>query len=517
MKSIYITFLLFFGCIGILSAQDSIYVMSNGEVVFKQALSEIDSISFMNSTLKNVADEMAEDSSISLFYKAYELTGYARQMKEAAYQDDTFDPNVHPWIPMTHTVLEEYPVARQLGYTVLVVNDSVLAGYKECPACPDGVRSVSDLEKVAAYYYSQVYPDGEGVTDLTDKRNYLNRFIAYHCLNRRLSVSRFIKDFDMPNQLKQYDMFEYIETMLDNTLLEVQLDRDQTLDQSQFGLLNSMGDPAKAVRFTSRINQGGSLNGYYQELTKPVIYSKDVMTAISSKRLRLDMSSFFPELATNNMRGNNPAGVAATRGKTHAYLLPVGYLDGLTYSTDTRTTYLGACVAYEDFQGDEFNFKGKYDVSIKTLSVPAGTYEVRLGYQPSAYRGKALFYLDDVVCGDTVNLSLYATDPEIGWVMPGSDATDPYGYENDKLLRSHGYMKAPSSYYCAGHWYGYNAATARLSPYSLRKIIGTFVFDKPGKHTLRVVNVGRASSALLLMMDYLEFVPTSVIPSEGID
>lgn len=475
--------------------------------------------SFLQPSELKLAEKLAQDSLFSLYSNALIATGYADIINNAELEDLTFDPERDIRPLMNHTVLEERPKSRKFGFTILAVSDETLANYMECPATPNGVHSLEDLEKVAVYYYSQVFPDGNGVTDHKDKRNYLNRFIAYHCFNRTLMSSRFIKDYDTPHHFKQYDMHEYIETMLQNTLLEVMIDRSYVVPNSEFGLINSMEDPTKAVMFTSYQNKpnGGAQNGYYHEITKPVIYSNEFIADISSKRLRLEGCSFFPEIATNNMRGNNPTAVAGVVGRTHAYLLPNGYLADMTCSENTRFTYIGACVAYEDFQGDELYLVGTYNFSFKTSPIPAGTYEIRMGYQPTAYRGIAQLYWDSVPCGIPLNLSLYATDPEIGYVAPGSSADDPYGYENDKMMHNRGYMKGPSSYFCFGHWYSYSAATARLSSQSLRKILGTYTFTESKKHTLTVISLGSTSSSTQFMLDYLEFTPTELLETENIE
>lgn len=466
-----------------------------------------------------IGDKFMDDTKFSIYAEALQKTGIADIMNLTPDEDESFDPTFKQWTIMSHTVPEEYPKSRKIGFTIIAPSDESLANWKECPATPNGVNSLSDLEKAAEYYYSKVYPNGAGVTNLKDKRNYLNRFISYHCFNRTLLSSRFIKDYDTPHHFKTYDMFEYIETMLENTLLEVQINRQYKVTNSEFGLINCMGDPSKAVMFTSYTNKpdGGALNGYYHEISKPVVYSNEFIADVSTKRLRLEACSFFPEIATNNMRGNNPTAVAAVPGKTHAYLLPRGYLQDFVASENTRLTYIGACVAYEDFQGDEIYLTGTYNFSMKTSPIPAGTYEIRMGYQPTAYRGIAQLYWDSVPCGIPLNLSLFATDPEIGYVTPGSNREDADGFENDKMMHNRGYMKGPSSYYCYGHWYGYNAATARLSSQSLRRVLGTFTFTESKKHTFTVISLGSTSNSTQFMLDYLEFVPTELLETEGID
>lgn len=466
-----------------------------------------------------IGDKFMEDTRFSIYAKALNMTGIADIMNTTPAEDESFDPDYHQWSLMGHTVTEEYPKSRKFGFTIIAPSDSALAAYKECPACPDGVKSIADLEKVAKYYYSQVFPGNEGIADYKSKKNYLNMFMAYHCFDRTLLSSRFIKDYDTPHHFKQYDMWEYIETMLPNSLIEVHLNRQFVTGQAGLGLINSLSDPNKGVMFTRNTDlpNGGALNGYYHEITKPVIFSKEFIADISSKRLRLEGCSFFPEIATNNMRGNNPTAVAAQPGKTHAYLIPRGYIKDFVASENTRLTYIGACVAYEDFQGDEIYLIGTYNFTMKTCPIPPGTYEIRMGYQPTAYRGIAQLYWDSVPCGIPLNLSLYATDPEIGYVTPGTNSNDQSGYENDKFMHNRGYMKGPSSYFCAGHWYGYNAATARLSSQSLRRVLGTYTFTEWKEHYFTVISLGSTSNSTQFMLDYLEFCPTELLESENIE
>jgi hypothetical protein len=522
MKIAKITLLLLLICFIDTFAQeyDSIYVNRDGVTIYKQSLSEIDSISFINHSLKPLCDWMSYDKRFSLYNEALKLTGYAQFINESESEDEKFDPDLKKWKISTRTVPEEYPVSRKYGFTIIAPSDSALAEFKECPACPDGIKSIPDLEKTAKYYYSQVFPGYDDIKDFKSKENYLNMFIAYHCLDRSLLSSRFIKDYDTPNQFKKYDMWEYIETLLTNTFIEIHLNRNFSTGQANLGLINSMSDPTKAVMFTRNTDlpNGGSTNGYYHEITKPVIYSKEFISDVSSKRLRLDIASFYPELASNNMRGNNPLGLTGEIGKTHEYIIPSGYLGKMMLSEDTKCTYLGACGAYEDYEGDLFNFEGKYDITIETPPIPTGKYELRISLHPINYNGKALYYFDDICCSDTVDLTFNAVSPEIGWELPGSNINDGSGLINDKLLRSRGLMKGPDTYYCPDHYYGYNASNARYSPFSLRKIIGSFVFSETKKHKLRVVLIEAVNPVkTYLQMDYIEFMPVNLIESEGID
>lgn len=480
-----------------------------------------------------VSSKLMEDPKFSLFASAFKLTGYKFIMDEAPVEDLSYDPENYTPSGFRHTVLEELPQYRKFGFTILAESDSTLANYTDCPKLPNGVQSLDDLYSLAEYFYSSkpgnigLFSDGDEVKDdYTDKRNYLNRYIAYHCMTRTLLSSRFIKDYDTPHHFKIYDMWEYIETMLENRLLEVKIDRNYSAHNSEFGFFNckmapdGKEDASTGILLTDYKDKpdGGSINGYYHEIDKPLAYTREFEAALSTKRLRIEAACFFDELATNNMRGNakwNPNGSNnGETDKTHAYQIPFGYLTGYTCTESTEMTYIGACSAYEDFQGDEMYARDSYNFTMETLPIPAGTYEVRMGYQPTAYRGIAQVYWDSIPTGIPVNFSLLASDPDIGHRVPGSEADDPDGYQNDKMMRNRGYMKGPDSYRCPVNIYSYSAANARYSTYNLRYILGTYEFKEPAKHYITIVFLGTESGDSQFMMDYLEFCPTELILTE---
>jgi len=462
-----------------------------------------------------LGEKIAQDTKFSLFAQAMDITGYAKIMNDAIVEDASYDPKNCSWSIKTYNIMEEIPQHRKFGFTVLMESDSTLANYMDCSLCPDGVKTIDDLKNLAKYYYSKdfegTYSDGVNVDDTKDPRNYLNRFVAYHCMNRTLPSSRFINDYDCPTQIKTFDMYEFIETMLSNTLIKVKKDRNYGLT-----FFLNMWDETNintGVQFTKDIDND-AINGFYHEIDKPLVYSRDVVGNISSHRIRMEASSFFREFATNNMRGNNPT-AENIAGKAHRYIIPDGYCEGLKCSATTRFTYLNANGIYEDWQGDEIYVEGTYNFSIVTSPIPAGTYEVRMSYQPTEWRGIAQLYWDSIPCGIPLNLALLANDPEVGWVLPGSDLQDVDGYENDKMMHNRGYLKGAASYKCFIPLYYDVTKTARTSIKSLRRVLGTYTFSKASKHTFTVIGLGSSGGDIQFMLDYLEFVPTEILETEG--
>jgi hypothetical protein len=497
-------------------AQDTLYVLKKGLVDFKQSIDDIDSISYQNTHFLRLSDRIDKEAGYRLFSQALKVTGYADSIRNYPLEDRTYDPWDCTWTVKMYNIREEIPTYRKFGFTILMESDSVLANYKDCPLCPNGVRNLDELTLLAKYWYDStykgIYPDNQTGSDPTDPGHCLNRYVAYHLLDQKLLPSRFINDFDTPNQVKTYDLDEYKAPFLSNTLWHIRKFRS---NPGTFFI--NPGPTAEGNTGVKLITNGMVCkDGYAYGIDKPLVYSMPVHQALSNKRLRMDAASFFKEFANNNFRGSNPTAVNET-GKAHRYIIPTGYCENMTFTNYTRMSYLGANGIYEDYEGDELYVEGAYDFTIKTLPIPAGTYEVRLGYGPTSWRGTAQAYMDGTECGAPINFALLANNPLVGWVSPGSQTSDPLGLANDSLLRTHGYMKAPSSFKCSISLYYNSMLNARQSMSSMRKILGTFTFPENSRHDLRFKLVASSNGDSQFMMDYLEFIPVSEIPSEGVD
>lgn len=490
------------------SSLDSISILKSGIVKYKRAINEIDSITFENTIINrnNIVETISQDKKFTLFYKALKLTNLTDSllmMADANYSPDNYESLVNPPFVQGGGSINQLPESRKYGYTVLLESDSTFRNY--------GISTIEDLRAKAKELYDPVYPEDAGVTDISNSKNSLNRFIAYHLINKRLSYSKFINDYDTPHMINTYDMYEYIETMCPNALIEVRKVRTEALDANFFNMASRPGEtPNKtnAIQIVSTNKDNDATNGVYHEIDKILAYNETVASYMSSIRLRMDAASFFPELTNNNMRGY--LGDKATDVKS--WVIPNGYLNRLTKSEATKVDYLNAYGGYLDFQGDEMSFMGLYDFTITTPAIPAGTYEIRFGYSPTGGRGVAEVYVDDVPVDAPIDFSISATNPEISYVVPGSDSNDPYGYENDKVMRNHGYMKGPASYKdVLGIWYG--KSIARNSRQVLRKVLGIFSFNTAGRHNISV----KALQEGQFQLDYIEFVPVEVLEDEDVN
>ncbi len=471
-----------------------------------------------------------DSSRFSIYVQALQLTGLYQKMNLAPIEDESYDFKLgsQPKVNDAYNP-EGKPTSRKFGFTILAVSDTDLASYvDEAAGLPRGIHTIADLEKLARYYYGQAYNnDADNITDKTNPKHYLNRFMSYHCFDRIILSSRFIKDLYTPHHFPQFPMRDYIETMLDNTIIETLIDKQGSVigttmaddPRSDFGVFN-YDDPMQGAMLTDvkDMPNGGSLNGYYHGITKPIMYNRTLSNAFSSKRLRFDGSSFMPELTTNNMRGSNPTAAPGTGTNPHAWAIDDVFLENFEGTPNTLLSYIAACVYWENYQGDMFMVMGSYNFTIKTCPIPAGTYEVRFAFKSTDNRGIAQLYFDSLPCGIPLNLAIKATDAGIGYVEPGTDRNDPDGFENDKMMHNRGYMKGSNTYRAPNTTY-WNYNSARLSPLCIRRTLGIFTFNKTEKHYFTAISLGssNANAKVEFMLDYLEFCPIELLDKEGID
>jgi len=503
MKTPYTILILFFLTLtGSLCAQDTVYVMQRGSVIYHRALSDIDSVSFVNTLdiRKSIVEKVASDPRFSLFYAALNATGLIdslRSDKDRSYQVGNYPTGDLVLKNPSNWFYQEYPASKIYGFTAFLESNATYQKYN--------IGHLTELKAYAKSVYDQAYPEDADVNDLTDRRNSLNRFISYHLVNKRLSTNMLIDAYDTDHMLKTSDMVEYMETMCPNTLMEISKIRS-TGKTNQINRSRSTGN---AIQILTSSENDPKYNGVFHEIDQVLAYTSDFQSELSSKRLRFDIASLFPELTNNNLRG---------RGLTSPNLqfkLPAGYIERITLSNQTKVDYLTPYYKYQDYEGDELYLSSTagnvYNFSMVLPPIPAGTYEVRYGYLINGIRGVAQLLIDDQPLGAPINLNLMATVADIGYIIPGSDASDPFGFENDKVLRNHGYMKGPANYKVpsTGWSFGENA---RMSPQILRKIVGTFSFSRASNHVLTVQGLSSGE----FMLDFIEFVPTSLLETEDI-
>lgn len=481
-------------------------IINKDIILHNGVMHKIDEV--INPTRAGIVEAVATNENFSLFYQALVLTGLADSL--IIDKDDTYNPALYKslvTVPLeaNQWFYQEIPLARKYGYTIFMESNATMA--------QNGITDLESMKNYAANVYNKVYPDDANINDYSDRKNSLNRFIAYHIINKQLSKTQLIDLYDTGHMLKNVDMYEYLEPMCPNTLIEIKKDRAA----NKTNIINYIRETGTSINITANSDIDAT-NGVYHEIDGMLVFSKEVETELSTKRLRFEAASFFPELTNNNMRGSRylqNTNSAHYNDQSLHFQLPRGYIKRITSSEQTVVGYLAGYHKFQNYESDEI-FLGAtsgnlYDFNIITPPVPAGTYEIRFGYLSNGKRGVAQLYIDNVPAGVPLNLNTLATDASIGYETPGSSQTDISGFENDKMMRNRGYMKGPACYkvVTTGWTSGENA---RYSNAVLRKILGTYTFKYAENHVLTVKGLSGGE----FMFDYLEFVPTSALESEDI-
>lgn len=369
---------------------------------------------------------------------------------------------------------------RRLGYTVFAESDSVFHAA--------GINTVEDLVAYAEKYYGTQHRG-----DYTSRDNALNKFISYHMLNRQLSTNTFVYSGPCTTSYYMDKRYEYYETMLKNRIMEIKANY----------MINTQADGCYVGVNVAESNISG-MNGYIHCLNNILVYDENVMVNdVLNKRIRFDAYAIPPQLTNNNIRWNmnDLSGFGG-------YTMSPDYCGDYLKFNDASKFIMWSSNYWTNYQADEMSVRGWYDVTVRMLPVPPGTYEIRLGYSARSWGGIAQVFVDNNIIGIPVSFNYTGDEPQIGWIADAN--TTDNGVENDKMMRNRGYMKGPESVYAPN-----GNITLRQNINSLRIILGTFTFQDYAPHYFRAKNV--ESELGEFHFDYLEYVPVSIIDNEDRD
>lgn len=425
-------------------------------------------------------DAIRENGSFSIFSQALESTGLNKKT-ELIYDESYVSP-----YPDGEVVRGEWkfyvPVVKRYGFTLFAEPDAVM-----------NRNGISSLEQLVAY--AERYYGTAARGEYTNPENALNKFVAYHLLDRQMNTNEFL--YNGPCTMTSFmdRRTEYYETMYTYRLMEIKAGNhiNQRSDGRYVGIDES--------------NCGiSAVNGFAHGLTEMLVYDEDVMVNdVLNKRIRFDFYNVPPELTNNNIRWQLTTLPQGYSG----YVIPNDFCkEHLSFSDETEIT-MWASDGWTNFEADELKLNGWYDFTLRMLPIPPGSYEIRIGYRQESWRGIAQLFVDGEIQGIPRDLRIAGTDPMVGW--ESDDLLSPSARaENDKAMRNRGYMKAPASIYTPQN----GGTSLRNISAALRIIVGQFNFQEYGAHYLRGKNVYSPDQEF--HGDYIEIIPTSLIDREDI-
>ena len=500
-------------------------------------------------------DVMAQNPRLSLFNEALEATGLdsiIRQVRDESYvrREEYYRYVSDFWVEIAVT-----PDERRIGFTVVAETDDVFKEKAQIDVDDKANRLRQLYDYAASTIVKKAGEENEEYwkfENLTDSRNPLYRFMAYHIVTRDVKGENLLTG--RPFQYSQFDSYsmgvhqdkvnptDWYETLLPRTMLKFERltakgdhFRNAPYSTDARHYVNRRDDAVYDIR-GAEVNptveaeyENVALNGMYFYVDDIVNFTSEVQDKVQNMRIRMDFSTVFPEIMTNGIRQNgspevddNSSVADETFKNGKNYYFPDGYLDNVTMRGSFELVYRRPHINFWSYAGDEFNLFGDYDFEFKLPPVPyTGEWQVRLGFCALPTRGMAQIYFDGVAQGIPLDMRKFLNS---GAVMGNNfiesledydELTEEEKAEEQKALRALGYYRGPyGGYHSSGSWppneFVTNPRTQRVVLYQ-----GTITADKDHFLRIRSASKSKLGNNNEFMIDYMELVPKSVWGSNG--
>lgn len=490
-----------------------------------------------------VADLISNDANVSIFSEALEATHLTDSLQRYIDENYSVGSDSIDWTNdrlCIHTAVEYDNVAymehRYFKYTAFVETNDVYERY--------GVTDLEGLKKLAAQIYDPKYPEDADVTDVTDRRNSLNRFVSYHLLPFQ-GMYYNLTHVDGPGSTlasrfnrRYWDISDWYETMMPYSIMKFSFPSGQTqgLYINRRGVQSRKDGRGYKYRGAKVIpasemdaEQQTAVNGIYHYIDDIISYGvqpdgTDIQDYVFSERMRIDCSTLSPDFMTSGARGhytkssieNGKYGLGG-QGKVAASNVntclgfKAGSATNLSFTDATHVHVRNRMLHFWSYGGDEVTVKGRFDLTVKLPPVPEGDWELRMhtciGFES---RGIVQFYIDNAPQGIPFDMRPGGTDSRIGWKSDAALGEEELIAAFDKEFRNKMWMKGPKSYTSSTNEYGTADGTNfRDHDTNLRKIVGVFHSDGKTDHYFRMQQK-MESEDNEMNFDFIELCPSTV-------
>lgn len=439
-----------------------------------------------------------------------------------------------------------YPSRRMIGFTLFLEKDS---WWEKELRLDDSTIHTKPAEEVVALVAKYVEknklhkPGASNNDNYTSTNNALNQFVTYHIVPGKIENNKLVihfNEYGYSRELKQPKscVYDFYITMGEPRLLKTYKapvtaqSKRNAIYLNRFPVINDATDgDYTEVSCEDGIKAGVEIlvnemlrpyNAFIYPIDGGLFYNEDVADVFGKERIRIDVSTFFSELMTNDIRSNENTswpyqcvGMPITRKYT--------YCEGLEIGDDTRFHYLSGRYdnsgSWANYQGDELNIVGNYEVTLKLPPVPKdGVYELRMGLSTNNRRGMCQVYwgtnknalpavgipLDMRMTGtQTVTMDDKTFPSIVGWEADVK-GDDDVNAEIDKKMRNNMYMKGPKYVNYLG-----GGQLLRDREQALRRIVIRSEMKANETYYIQFKNV-LDNLDTELFMDYFEYCPKEV-------
>ena len=134
-------------------------------------------------TENTIVEAIAANEKFSLFYEALAMTGLDQELSLVEDKDYVPDPvmvGLYDGLVNNIGGYNIVPKTRKYGYTALMESDATYAA--------NGITTIDELKQYAKQVYDMVYPEDAGITDVTNRKNSLNRFCGVSPVNKKIHL-----------------------------------------------------------------------------------------------------------------------------------------------------------------------------------------------------------------------------------------------------------------------------------------------------------------------------------------
>ena len=483
---------------------------------------------------------MESASNLHIFSRLIRETGWDKEMEQyldADYEEDHPETGKPTW-PQKGESNRPCPEHRKQGFTAFVEPDSIFEqkwGIKIQLSEQGTISNWNEIKRIIeekcngmSIYKSQSEANGSP-TAWTDPNNVVNQFVAYHIIPQSMTSSILVChwselgfSYKSPERLTLNVTENYITIGNERRLLRItegavtegkRINRYSTYNADTYDE-ETVTDKGLLISVTNGKENNNALNGFYYPIDDILEYSEHTRDDILNDRLRFDVQAIVPEASSNGFRDPQEA---------FYYSIPSNYLKS-TFSHISNESWItaknemgagGGPQGWRDYFSSVIQFLGQYDFTMLLPPVPyTGTYEFRWGLSNNESRSMAQLYFgtdpDNLpAIGVPLDMRLIASSPAIGWKQDGTDWD--LNYENDRVMRTHGYMKGPKLYGQASA----GGTTTNVRNYGgsgqtcFRYIVYRGKLEAGKKYYMRAKSV-LSNEYAQFHIDYLELVPKSI-------
>ena len=359
--------------------------------------------------------------------------------------------------------------------------------------------------------------------------NVLNQWANYHILPMRIEANKLVyhwneTGYSRSTKALSIPVMEWYATMGKHRLIKIfESKESHGVYLNRFPNINKerTGDGHENSCDRDKVGcliQKESEDAVINDMVNAIIYPIDAPLAFNNatrdnlgkERLRIDCFALFPESMTNGIRRAD-----SSDDKLNHVYIPTDkyyrYFNNMSImSDDTHFIHFnGYNVSWENYDGDEDKWLGRYDVMFTLPPVPKrGTYELRYKVLATAARGVVQMYVGSdpnnlPVAGIPVDLTKSIQDLWGQSAVIADTEDQDYNAEIDKKMRNNGFMKASQS--VTSNSNKWERGSIRCS----RRIIWRGTMDPNLTYYVRFKSV-LDSDKKELYMDYIELCPKEV-------